>query len=110
MNKMRRKAIMVIITRLNDLSVKVQTDGLENYIDELEDIVSDIQIILEEETDYMENIPENLQGGERYERAEDACESLEDAVDTLEYISVDDPIDNIIKEIDRATKSLNYAM
>lgn len=110
MNKMRRKEIMVAIKRLNNLSVEVQANGLENCVEELEDIISDIQMILEDETDYMENIPENLQGGERYERAEEACESLEDAVDTLEYISADDPIEDIISEIDKATDSLSDAM
>lgn len=107
---MRRKEIMVAIKRLNNLAAKVQVNGLENYTEELEDIISDIQIILEDETDYMENIPENLQGGERYERAEEACKSLEDAADTLEYISVDDPIEDIISEIDKATKCLSDAM
>lgn len=110
MNKMRRKEIMVAIKRLNNLAAEVQVNGLENYTEELEDIISDIQMILEDETDYMENIPENLQGGERYERAEEACESLEDAVDTLEYISADDPIDDIISEIDKAIDCLSDAM
>ena len=107
---MRRKEIMVAIKRLNKLSAEVQANGLENCVEELEDIISDIQIILDDETDYMENIPENLQGGERYERAEEACESLENAVDTLEYISADDPIEDIISEIDKATDSLSDAM
>ena len=110
MNKMRRKEIMVAIKRLNNLAAEVQTNGLENYTEELEDIISDVQMILEDETDYMENIPENLQGGERYERAEEACESLEDAVDTLEYISADDPNDEIISEVDKAIDCLSDAM
>lgn len=110
MNKMRRKEIMNAIKRLNSLSENLQENGMENCLEELEDIISDIQLILEDETDYMENIPENLQGGERYERAEEACESLEDAVDTLEYISEDDSIENIIKEIDEVITSLRNAM
>ena len=110
MNKMRRKEIMIAIKRLNSLSVKIETGRLTDCIDELEDIIGDIQIILEEESDYMDNIPENLQGGERYERAEEACESLEDAVDILENISTDDSIEDITNEIDKATDYLSDAM
>ena len=110
MNKMRRKEIMVAIKRLNGISTNLQGEGMENWFDELEDIISDIQLILDDETCYMDNIPENLQGGERYERAEEACESLEAAVDTLEYIASDDSIDDIVSEIDKATDYLSNAM
>lgn len=40
--------------------------------------------MLEEENDYLDNIPENMQSGERYETAENAVSSLEDAVSSLE--------------------------
>lgn len=110
MNKMRRKEIMLAIKRLNSLSVKIETDGLESHVDELNDIISDIQMILDEESDYMENIPENLQGGERYATAEEACENLEEAVDTLEYISTDDSIESVVSEIDKAMDYLSDAM
>ena len=39
-----------------------------------------------EEEEYRDNIPENLQGGERYEKAEAACDSLSAAVDGIEDI------------------------
>ena len=110
MNKIRRKEIMAAIKGLSVVSGKIENDGLEQHINELQDIISDIQMILEEETDYMENIPENLQGGERYGRAEEACESLEEAVDILDYISIDDSIESIVDDIDKATDCLSDAM
>ena len=39
-----------------------------------------------EEEEYRDNIPENLQGSERYEKAEEACDTLSEAVDGLENI------------------------
>lgn len=61
MNKLRRKA-------LNELK-----DQLENIMLQLEDIQS-------EKEDYRDNMPENLQGSERYDRADEAASNIEDAV------------------------------
>ena len=38
----------------------------------------------EEEEDYRDNMPENMQGGERYEKADEVASNLEDAVGSLE--------------------------
>ena len=43
--------------------------------------------IAADEQDYLDNIPENLQGSERYEAGENAVENLEDAIDWLEDIN-----------------------
>lgn len=64
MNNARRKRI----TALRDKAYCLQ--------DELE-------AILEEEQEARDNIPESLQGSERYERAEESCYRLEDALETL---------------------------
>ena len=50
----------------------------------------DIEQLCDEEQDYLDSIPENLQGGERYEKSEEAVSALEGAVDCL-----DEAIDNI---------------
>ena len=110
MNKIRRKEIMAAIKRLNTLSESILTIESDDWFDELRDIIEDVQIILDDETEYMYNIPENLQGGERYERAEEACDNLEEAIDTLEYISSDDSVDGIKNEISKAVDYLNDAM
>ena len=57
-------------------------------IAEIQDKLSEIRELLEgvkdEEECYLENIPENLQGSERYERAEEAVYNLEEAISSIE--------------------------
>lgn len=72
MNKQRRRIIYEINTRL------------EAVQGEMESLLDDIQAVIDEETEYRDNIPENMQGGERYEMADSACDSLQSAYDTLE--------------------------
>ena len=40
--------------------------------------------VLDEETDCLNNMPENLEGSERYEKIEDAVSKLEDLVQGIE--------------------------
>lgn len=65
MNNLRRKAIRKVIEMLDDARI---------LLDE----------IREDEENYRDNIPENLSGSERYEKADEACYEMEDAVGTLE--------------------------
>ena len=65
MNNERRK-------RLEELRVKIEA------------IQSIVEEIREEEQDYMDNMPENLQGSERYEKAECAVDELYSAYESLE--------------------------
>ena len=46
----------------------------------------ELEALKEEEEDYRDNIPENLQGSERYEQAEEACDNLDSAFDGLEEV------------------------
>ena len=50
--------------------------------------------MLEEEEDCLENMPENLQASEKYERMEDAISKLESAIEH---------IDNAQEDIDEAS-------
>lgn len=50
----------------------------------VEELKSALESIMEEEEEYRDNMPENLQGSERYEKADEACYALEDAVSQLE--------------------------
>ena len=43
-----------------------------------------IENIRSDEEEYMDNMPENLQGSMRYSDAEDACSHLEDAISWVE--------------------------
>jgi len=58
-------------------------------LQELYDIISEAKDRLEmlhdeEEEEYKDNMPENLQSSERYERAEAAVDALDSAVSSLE--------------------------
>lgn len=65
---------------------KTRRKALKALMDQLEDIKSSLEEIQSEEEDYRDNIPENLQGSERYEIADAACDNLSDAVSSLEDV------------------------
>lgn len=72
MNNTRRKAIKEVMKKIENL------EGL------LIEIKEELEFIRDEEEEYMNNIPENLQTSERYEKAEAATDNLYAAVDELE--------------------------
>lgn len=57
---------------------------------EIENCKENLQKILDEEQDYFDNMPENLQGSMR-------CSDSEDAIDVMESCIED--LENIIKEL-----------
>lgn len=65
MNKQRRKELNDIINKLSDLK-------------------DDIVALRDEEQDYYDNMPENLQGGERGEMAENAINEMDNAESSIE--------------------------
>lgn len=71
MNNARRKKLNTILEKIVEI---------HNALEEIKD----------EEQEYFENIPENLQSSERYEKAENAVAALEDALAMF-----DDIADNI---------------
>jgi hypothetical protein len=77
MNNERRKKLQTILNQL---------DGLKS---ELENVGSD-------ESEYYDNIPENLQSSERAEQSDECKSSIESAVDNLQSA-----IDEIQNAIDR---------
>ena len=56
---------------------------------------------------YMDNIPENLQGGRRYSDAEDACDNLYSAIDSIEDAISD--VNSMDEYISKAISYLNTA-
>ena len=56
---------------------------LQAIVDQLETLQMQLEEIQTEEEEYRDNIPENFQSGERYERT-DAVSSLEDATSSIE--------------------------
>ena len=67
MNKVRRSRVRAVVSTLTPL------------IDEIEDIRS-------EEEDVLENTPENLQGSYRYEETEEYVDALNEAASNLQYV------------------------
>jgi len=65
MNKARRKALDEVISK----------------IEEAKELLENLQA---EEEEYRDNMPENLQGSERYEAADAAVENMSSAVDALD--------------------------
>ena len=64
MNKQRKAEIKIQIERLNI-------------------IMNGVQKILDDETDYFDNIPENLQSSLRADTSEEAIDQLTEAIDDL---------------------------
>lgn len=75
MNKQRRKEIEKLINRIEET--------VDNFLSEMESIQIDLESIRDDEQDYLDNIPENLQGSERYEIAETAVDNLDSACDSI---------------------------
>ena len=71
MNKLRRKSLQALSEKLDELK-------------------SELEDIQQQEEEYRDNIPENLQGSDRYGRADSACSDLFDAVS-----SIDEALDSI---------------
>ena len=65
MNKARRKALDEVISK----------------IEEAKELLENLQA---EEEEYRDNMPENLQGSERYEAADAAVDNRSSAVDALD--------------------------
>ncbi len=69
---------------------KKRRKEIRELINELEELKEKIEIVLEEEQDYYDNMPENLQGSERGEIAESAISELEESLD-----NIDNAIENL---------------
>ena len=63
---------------------------IKKNIDILEVVKSNLESIMEDEQDYFDNMPENLQGSSRGEIAEEAIDLLNDIID-----KIDDCIDSL---------------
>ena len=83
MNKQRRKDIDVII------------QNLKNAQSFLDDALSDANNIRDEEQEYYDNMPENMQNGEKGEIAQVAVDNLYEVVSALEDLDIDDLISKL---------------
>lgn len=65
---------------------KTRRKSIQDAAGQLEDLKSTLEDIQGEEETYRDSIPENLQGSERYEKADEACDVLVEAISGLEDI------------------------
>lgn len=63
---------------------KIRRKSLQEIADKIAELKEELEALQSEEEDYRDNMPENLQGSERYERADAACDSLSEAADSLD--------------------------
>ena len=63
---------------------KVRRKRIDEIMEQLENLKGEIESVLDEETEYRDNIPENMQQSERYERADENCNNLQSAMDSID--------------------------
>lgn len=69
---------------------KQRREKIREVKQRIESCKNELQIILDEEQDYFDNMPENLQGSMRGSDSEDAIDTMESCIDGL---------DEVIKEL-----------
>ena len=91
MNSKRRKELYAVVKKLNAWYMVNHQEA-----DAILDMVkNDLDLILYDEESYIDNIPENLQNGYRYQMAEEACDNIECAIDAINDGEIDDAINYI---------------
>ena len=65
---------------------KNRRQQLNGLLDGLERIKDELEAVCEEEQDYFDNMPENLQGSIRGTESEEAIDAMNDAVSALEDV------------------------
>lgn len=65
---------------------KVRRKRVDDVIAKLYELQEELESIFDEESEYRDNIPENMQASERYENAETNCDNLESAKDCIDEI------------------------
>ena len=63
---------------------KIRRKKLEAIREQIQDIRYQLEDLLAEEQECLDNIPENLQGSERYEKTEEAVSYLDEAEMAIE--------------------------
>lgn len=60
--------------------------NLQKVIDMLEALKSDVETARDEEKEYRDNIPENMQESDRYYKSDEACDNLNYAMDNFDEL------------------------
>lgn len=64
----------------------VRRKALQKIYAAIEEAKEELELIFDEEQEAFENIPENLEGSERYEAAENAVDNLDSAFSGLDEV------------------------
>ena len=99
MNKARRKELSKVVSELNIIKDK----------DALYDCINTLESIRDDEQDYYDNIPENLQYSQRAEDSEAAIENMEEALDLLNELYEADNFDKDSELIEEAIEKIEDA-
>jgi RNA polymerase-binding transcription factor DksA len=63
---------------------KIRRKTLQELFDIITEAKDNLEIVMDEEEEYKDNMPENLQCSERYEKAQEACDNLYEAISNIE--------------------------
>ena len=91
MNNARRKQLKDLANRISIMNDIKDTSHLQEYYSILEDIKND-------EEEYYDNMPENLQGSIRGMDSEEAISNMDDALEVLEQ-AIDEKDQDILLDL-----------
>ena len=131
MNNDRRKQIRAVATIVEGIKTELDVlasdeeqgretnketlaDREELWSSQIDDAYDDLETAKDDEEEYRDNMPESLQGGDRYENAETCIEAMGQALELMDELkSVDevggfvrmfhDKYDDLISALDDAT-------
>lgn len=63
---------------------RARRQQLKKWLEDLEKIKAELEVICSDEEDYFDNMPENLQGSQRGMDAEEAIDQMNEAVSSIE--------------------------
>lgn len=97
MNNARRKAISTIIHSINDLNKKFSAS--------VEELYNEIEAVQDDEQEALNNMPESMEGSERYSAMESAIESMQSAMDSLDYAlaDLDESVSEAVSALEEAS-------
>lgn len=88
MNNERRKQIDEALAKVAELRSSIDT------------LVEELEAIQNDEQEYQDNMPENLQGSEKYEKAQEAIDNLSEA--TSEAQNCNDYLESVEAALESA--------
>ena len=102
MNKRRRQELRILIQKIQTILVTEGDITSDEIIDVIQELAGELYNVLDEEMMCRDNIPENLQYSERYEKSDEACDNMEEAYDLLDSVEIGDTEEYIIDSLKKA--------